>query len=72
MDDLFDGKDEMAMDKTISLGNIKLKVIGTLKTRGSSMNESQDRRVLIPLQTAKRYYGTANSSFNILMIEFPT
>ena len=31
------------------------------------MNESQDRRVLIPLQTAKRYYGTPNSSFNILV-----
>ncbi len=67
VDDLFDGKDEKAMDKTISLGNIKLKVIGTLKTRGSSMNESQDRRVLIPLQTAKRYYGTPNSNFNILV-----
>lgn len=65
--DLFDGKEEKAIDQTISLGNIKLKVIGTLKKRGSSMNESQDRRVLIPLQTAKRYYGTTNSNYNILV-----
>ncbi len=67
VDDLFEGKDEKALDQVISLGNIKLKVIGTLKTRGSSMNQSQDRRVLIPLQTAKRYYGTANSNYNILV-----
>ena len=67
VEDLFEGKDEKAMDQVISLGNIKLKVIGTLKTRGSSINQSQDRRVLIPLQTAKRYYGTANSNYNILV-----
>lgn len=67
VDDLFEGKDEKALDQVISLGNIKLKVVGTLKTRGSSINQSQDRRVLIPLQTAKRYYGTANSSYNILV-----
>lgn len=64
---LFDDKPENALNKTIAAGNIKLKVIGVLKKRGSAMNESQDRRVLIPLQTGKRYYGTANTNFNILV-----
>ena len=31
------------------------------------MNESQDRRVLIPLQTGKRYYGSASTNYNILV-----
>lgn len=64
---LFDGKPEKAINSTIGAGNIKLKVIGVLKSRGSSMNESQDRRILIPLQTGKRYYGTANTNYDVLV-----
>jgi putative ABC transport system permease protein len=64
---LFQDKPENAINKTIAAGNIKLKVIGVLKKRGSAMNESQDRRVLIPLQTGKRYYGNPNTNYNILV-----
>ena len=64
---LFDGNGEKALDKYINAGNIKLKVVGVLKKRGSNLGGggSDDRRIMIPLQTAKRYYGTANSDFNI-------
>lgn len=64
---LFNDRPEKAMDKVISAGNIKLKVVGVLKSRGSSMNQSEDRRILIPLQTGRRYYGSNNSDYNILV-----
>lgn len=64
---LFENKPEKALDQIISLGNIKLKIIGVLKKRGSSMNQSEDRRILIPLQTGKRYYGSDNTNYNILV-----
>ncbi len=64
---LFNGDAEKALDKIISLGNIKLKVVGVLKERGSSMGQSEDRRILIPLYTGKRYYGTENTNYDILV-----
>lgn len=64
---LFNGRAEKALDKVISSGNIKLRVIGVMKTRGSSMNQSEDRRVLLPLQTGRRYYGGNDSDYNILV-----
>jgi putative ABC transport system permease protein len=64
---LFNGRPEKAMDQIISAGNIKLRVIGILKSKGSSMNQSEDRRILLPLQTCRRYYGTGNSDYNILV-----
>lgn len=64
---LFNERPEKALDQIISAGNIKLRVIGVLKKRGSSMNQSEDRRILMPLQTCRRYYGTSNSDYNILV-----
>lgn len=64
---LFKNKPETAVDQMISAGNIKLKVVGVLKSKGSSMNQSEDRRILIPLQTGKRYYGSDQSDYNILV-----
>lgn len=70
---LFDGKSEAALGKPIYAGNIKLRVVGVLEPRGSSMTQSQDRRVFIPLQTGKRYYGTANTNYNVLVaVKDPT
>ena len=65
--ELFDGKAEKALAKSISAGNMKLKVIGVLKTRGSSMGQSDDRRVLIPLQTGKRYFAVADQDYDLLV-----
>ncbi|RMG80057.1 MAG: FtsX-like permease family protein [Bacteroidetes bacterium] len=62
---LFNGKPEQALNKVIAVGNVKYKVIGILKSRGSSMNQSDDRRVLIPLMNGKRYYGSANKNYRI-------
>lgn len=65
--ELFDGQGEKAIDEVIAAGNIKFKIVGVLAKRGSSMNQSEDRRILIPLQSAKRYYGTQNTNYNVLV-----
>lgn len=65
VDQLFSGKPEKAVDKVISLSNGKYKVIGVLKSKGSSMNQNDDRRVLIPLFSGKRFYGTTQTSYRI-------
>jgi len=65
VDQLFNGKTDKAIDKVISVGNIKYKIIGVLTSKGSSMNQSEDRVVLAPLLNVKNYYGTSNTSYRI-------
>ncbi len=65
VDQLFNEKPEKALNQVIAVGNIKYKVVGILKSKGSSMNQNEDRRVLIPLLNGKRYYGTATRNYNI-------
>lgn len=64
---LFEGKAAEALGKEISSGPLRLVVVGTLAERGSAMNGNQDGRVIIPLQTLKRYYGSSNKSYDILI-----
>ena len=56
---------ESALGQTISIGSHKFKVVGVLEGKGSSMNSSSDRRVYIPLLTAKSLYGHENSHYYI-------
>jgi len=73
VEELFDEKPEDAIGKEISAGPLRLRVVGTLESKGSSMAGNQDRRVLIPLQTAKRFYGSNTTSYDILIaISDPT
>lgn len=67
VEDLFDGNAQDALGKEISSGPLRLTVVGTLVSRGSAMNGNQDNRVIIPLQTSKRYYGSSNKSYDILI-----
>lgn len=64
---LFEGKTNVAIGKEITAGPLRLTVVGTLESRGSAMNGNQDNRVIIPLQTAKRYYGSSKKSYDILI-----
>ncbi|MFM8448953.1 MAG: ABC transporter permease [Haliscomenobacter sp.] len=64
--EFFNGRADNAIDKVISAGNMRLRIVGVLKTRGSSMNQNEDRRILIPLQTGKRFYATANTNYNLM------
>jgi putative ABC transport system permease protein len=68
---LFDRKPAKALNKVISIGNLKFLVIGVLKSKGASMSQSADRRIFIPLLAEKRFYGYARKNYNI-MISVPT
>ena len=73
VDLLFNGKAESAIGQIVSVGNVRYKVIGVLESKGSSMTQSNDRRVFIPLLNAKRYYGYANRNYSIMAaVQDPT
>lgn len=63
---LFDKNAEKAINKIVRVGNTRYKVIGVLKSKGSSMTASNDRRVFIPLLNAKRYYGYADRNYTVM------
>ncbi|MCQ2958461.1 MAG: ABC transporter permease, partial [Candidatus Gastranaerophilales bacterium] len=51
--------DVNALNKTVRIGNVPFKVIGTLKTKGAMGPMDQDDLILIPLTTAQRkVFGT--------------
>lgn len=62
---LFDKKPDKALNQVVSIGNIKYKVIGVLKSKGSSLNASEDRVAFAPLLNIKRYYGSSRRNYNI-------
>jgi putative ABC transport system permease protein len=67
VDMLFAGNGDRAMGKYVTTPNGKYLVVGVLESKGSSMNQSEDRRILIPLQTAKRYYGAERTNYSIMV-----
>jgi putative ABC transport system permease protein len=62
---LFKNKEDKAIGEEILVGNIKYKVVGVLKAKGSSMNSSGDRIILVPLFNIRRHYSSANSNHRI-------
>ncbi len=58
-------KGESAVDKIISVGSTKYKVIGTLKEKGSSMGFGGDKICILPLSNVKQYYATNETSYTI-------
>ncbi|MCB0521796.1 MAG: ABC transporter permease [Lewinellaceae bacterium] len=64
---LFKGKAEKAIDKKIAIGNLQFLVVGVLASKGSSMNQSEDRTVLIPLMDGKRYYAAQDQNYNLMV-----
>lgn len=62
---LFNENMDRALNKVVSIGNVKYKIIGVLASKGSAMGMSQDRRILIPLLKAKTLYGHSQKSYDI-------
>ena len=60
-------KNESAVDKIISVGSAKYKVIGTLKEKGSSIGFGGDKICILPLSNVKQYYATGETSYSITM-----
>ena len=61
---------EDPIDKVISVGNGKYKIIGVLKERGSSMGMSGDKNCIIPITSARQYYATERTSYVINVLTY--
>jgi putative ABC transport system permease protein len=53
------------IDKIISIRGAKFKVIGVLKEKGSTFGNSQDLRVLIPIQVARSLFTAPNINYTL-------
>ena len=53
------------MGKTITGGNLKFKVIGVLKEKGSAMGFGGDKTVLIPITYARQFFSRSSQSYTI-------
>jgi putative ABC transport system permease protein len=58
-------KDVNPIDKIISIRGSKFRVIGVLKEKGSTFGNSQDLRVLIPIQVARSMFSIPNVNYTI-------
>ncbi len=58
------------IDKIISIRGAKFRVIGVLKEKGSTFGNSQDLRVLIPIQVARSLFTAPNINYTMsVMVE---
>ena len=63
---------ENPLDKIITIGGGKYKVIGVLKSKGSSMGFSGDKNAFIPLTNARQYFPSSSPTFLInVMVNSP-
>jgi len=67
VDQLFNGKPEIAVNKVISINAAKYKVIGVLESRGGSFGNDEDRRIFITITKAKQIYGSSKKNYNIIV-----
>lgn len=58
-------KDVNPIDKVISIRGAKFKVIGVLKEKGSTFGNSQDLRVLIPIQVARSLFTAPSINYTM-------
>ncbi|MBK9271098.1 MAG: ABC transporter permease [Saprospiraceae bacterium] len=65
---LFDGKESNALSKIIAINDQKYEVVGVLKSKGASMNEGADKRILIPLERSRIDFAKANPDFDLLVL----
>ncbi len=64
---LFKNK-QKALDKIISIGGGKYKVIGVLASKGNSMGFGGDKVCIIPLTNARQYFSRPDMSFTISVL----
>ncbi len=61
-------KDVNPIGKTISIRGAKFKVIGILKEKGSTFGNSQDLRVMIPIQVARSLFSQPNINYSLSVL----
>jgi putative ABC transport system permease protein len=58
-------KKEDPIDKLIKVGAMRYRVIGVLKSKGNSSGFGGDKLVIIPIVTARQYFGRPDMAFTI-------
>ncbi|RZJ34524.1 MAG: FtsX-like permease family protein [Flavobacterium sp.] len=58
-------KDVNPIDKVIAIRGAKFRVIGVLKEKGSTFGNSQDLRVMIPIQVARSLFTAPNINYSL-------
>jgi len=66
---LFKNK-ENPIGQIITLGTAKFRVIGVLKSKGSSIGMNSDNTCIIPLTTARQFFPRPNVSYSINIMPF--
>ena len=61
-------KNEDPIDKVISIGPGKYKIIGVLKEKGSSAAFSGDRRCIVPINNVRQYFSRPSMNYNISVL----
>ncbi len=61
-------KKENPIDKIITIGSSKYRVIGVLKSKGSSMGFSGDKNCILPLTNVRQYFPRPDMSFTITVL----
>ena len=64
-DKLFGNKPERAVDQVVSVNGDRYRVVGVLKSKGSSALMRADNVVFAPYKNVRRMFATSNSSFYI-------
>jgi putative ABC transport system permease protein len=67
INDIFSNQ-ENPIDKIISIGNGKYKVIGILKEKGSSFGSTGDKICILPITSVRQYFSRPNMNFNISIL----
>ncbi len=62
---LFSGNEKEAVQNNIKINGKKYKVLATLASKGSSLNNSSDRRIFIPLENAKQLFVLPETNYQI-------
>ncbi len=62
---IFGERPERAVDKVVKIANIKYRVIGVLKDKGSSAFLNADNVVITTYNNIRRMFAATNASFNI-------
>jgi putative ABC transport system permease protein len=61
-------KNEEPLDKVITIGNGKYKVIGVLKSKGNSAGFGGDKVGILPLNNVRQYFSSPNMTFTINVV----
>ena len=64
---LFDNKNEKALNQIIAINGGRYRVVGIMASKGSTMNESSDRKIYAPLVKVKSLFGGGDRDFFLIV-----